>query len=315
MFFLATAIGAYLIGVLPILPRIGRHLSFVSACVTHTGAYGAGPVGFQPGSNLRALLALALGNKLAAGIILLAAAVAISGCLARHVRNNAWFRLLVAITVARCLQVGLAAKGHQPRYAIASMGLIGIDLWLLWQIGGTVFRGSIVGRRFAAASLAAIVAIALALQVRYLIAANVVAKSNCIARQRMRIEAESLREPGQTLVFVGYIASSPIAALHMGNLDAGGGLSTVLSRHYPGEFFTAEKGKRVTGWDGQEIDWEKFLAEHPRVVLHADLQVRALESSTSARLTKISSFGEENNASFEAIYTVEPARPSAESQR
>jgi len=305
LWFISAAIGSFLVGILPILPRIDRFLSFVTRCTSHSGQYGAGAAGLDLSSFLNALRSIVQGNKLAAGILLLELLVLLPMCLAAAFRNNPWSRLFLAITLAQCAQVLLAAKGSEPRYAVASMGLIGVNLWLLWQNAAALLPEQTNCRHFTSFLLACIVLVALGLHVRNVAASHASSARNRDARQQIAAEAELRQQRGETLVF-GHWASSPVNALYVGNGFTEGRFSRLLARRHKGLFFISWVGS-LADWESEGIDWSRFLAEHPRAILQGDtFSTDAVESVGTVRLAKLSSVSAEVCPILvEGIYSLE----------
>jgi hypothetical protein len=283
--FLLVTVGGFLVGTAPILGRIDRLAAFINRCVTHTGQYGTGPAGFDLRGYFAALTTLLGANKLAVGVILLTWIALLAAQFTGVTRDKRWGRTLLALAVAQSCAFLLAAKGGKSTYAVAALGMIGVNVWLLWQGALHVVRAGKV-RRLAPVPLVAFIVTAALLQVRNVQNVGASLKRNRAERERVAAEAETLRHNGCTVVY-GHWASSPANALYFGNSTVDGRLSAILAQCNPGAFFIPLDGKLVD-WKTEELNWREFLANHKRAALQGDsVSTAAVEATALARLSEI----------------------------
>jgi hypothetical protein len=304
LLFLAVTVLAFLLGTAPILGRLDHLYSFISRCITHSGQYGGGSSGIDVTAYFSVLERILEGNKVATGLIVLTWAVLIAAWLAGTAGSRQWMRALFAIAVAETCQILLAAKGLEARYAIASLGMIGANLWLLGCICADIV-GTRNGHRIAIATLASLTILVVALNVRNISASRTSSRSNRDARERLAAVARGLQRQGYTLVY-GHWASSPVNALYVGNRFADGRLSDILAEKYPRSFFVSWNGQ-LADWTTEGLDWTSLLVTTPRVVLQADsFSTRPVEATGQVRLSRIGGTTREECPYFvEELYLVE----------
>jgi hypothetical protein len=287
--FLVVTAGAFLVGTAPILGRIDRLGAFINRCVTHTGQYGTGPAGFDLRGYFAALATLLGANKLAVGVILLTWIALLAAQFTGVTRDKRWGRTLLALAVAQSCAFLLAAKGGKSTYAVAALGMIGVNVWLLWQGTLDVVRAGKVGRLpavLAPVPIVALIVTAAILQVRNIQNAGASLKHNRAEREQVAAEAETLRRNGCTIVY-GHWASSPANALYFGNSTVDGRLSAILAQCNPDAFFIPLDGKLVD-WKTQELNWREFLANHKRAALQGDsVSTAAVGATALVRLSEI----------------------------
>jgi hypothetical protein len=237
VYVLSTA-AALVLGVLPMLPGLGRTLRWLWGMVTHTGDYGAGDKGLAdwaayPGH----VWGLVTGEPLVAPIAVVAA---VAGLLALRAgprtdpAASRRHRTLLAVVGTQLALLVIVGKQPRAHYLVPAISLCGLTVALLWSLAaGEQAPGRSPKPRAIAATAAAVVLTIVAGVREWRIVGAQAAGLVVYREHTLQVAARCDAQPDRSLVRA-VRSSSPGAALHYGNLFAGQRFSQDLRRLYPG---------------------------------------------------------------------------------
>ena len=234
VYSLATA-ASFLVFIVPILTpgHLQRMLGFAFNISTRTGPYGSGTTGFLGVSRLFANLQVLVTKDWPFFVVVLVGVLALSLRSRIPALNDTRRRILLAVIVAEFLQIGLVVRQPESRYLIPALGLIGVNLVVMFealkQQGGF---GNTQARYATVILICTVLIVIQAVGFLHLL-------------RKLRTEAENERsafervesEFKDTTVVEYYSSSSHSFALKFGSEYSGNLYSPVLAKLYPDRIF------------------------------------------------------------------------------
>lgn len=264
--YIAAAIGALLISILPMITMVPRLMGWVESLAVHTGRHGRGTetvvdLAAYPGA-LRALIE----REPMAAWLGMAGLCVVLGLAAARPRTEspdrrAW-RTLGLVSAAQVFSLLLVAKHPADHYMTVSAGMGGLTLVLAVRLVGA--RTPLWGRTGLVAA-ATVCAVGLAAN-RFARAPQNVEPLTQLAREETAI-AERAHGAGGTRVVYGVRVSTPEAALAFGNAFAGSRYFPDLERLYPDAISVDGSGFHAFGRRMGDAEIEQRLGSTPVVLL------------------------------------------------
>ncbi|MBD3885020.1 hypothetical protein IFO70_25135 [Phormidium tenue FACHB-886] len=269
---LGTALTAFILVTLPILPRYGRTFGWMTDIAIRTGSYGKGEVGLVDASNLPRYASLLLSRNLVFFAILLIATATCFGFTVCWTKGKALraslpqpdfrrtYLLLVLTSLVGWGQVILTLR-QQPwsRYLYPTAGLMGFLVFLLVQLCRVAIP--LLGDKFRIPKLNWVIpAIALtfcvAISIQQIDASvdNVASSSKKRLKELAKIERILQSNEYQTCVLVRSRRASTLeSALKYGDFWAGKKLSKRLDHLYPQLVFYTDKDSSFETFANQPV--------------------------------------------------------------
>jgi hypothetical protein len=258
--YAVTTAVSFCIFILPIMTptHLRRMVGFAYSASTHTGRYGSGARGVVDAKYFSNLQNLVTTDWL---FFLVVAVSALALLLKAVRRDQQRQRILLIVVIVQIAHLFLVSKHPSSHYLIPAMGLVGINLLILFDVFGREGTNSFSRR----AIIMALIFVA-GVGIQIYAVSNLLGGLRGAAEKQHAIFDKVQNEFKDVVVVDYYTASSPAYALQYGAEYSGNLYPTVLGRLYPHSYFYSPWTFRFFNFNGP-VDIRQVTAPNQSFVM------------------------------------------------